>query len=66
MNREPSARYCSTCGRKHRVMEICPEKPGFFELLRAWARGERSAMAWLAVSGLAVIIFLNVLAIEAF
>jgi hypothetical protein len=46
------------------MMEICPEKPGLLELLSAWGRGERSAMAWLAVGGICLLIVVNMLAIQ--
>jgi len=65
MRHDFSSRYCSTCGGAHRMMDVCPEKLGFFELWGAWARAERSAMAWLAFGGLCLFIFLNMVAIQA-
>jgi len=54
---------CAACGGQHGLMEICPEKPGFLELLAAWGAGERNAMTWLAFGGLLVFVFLIALAI---
>jgi hypothetical protein len=42
-----------------------PGEAWILELLAAWVRGARSAMAWLAFGGLCLFIFLNMVAIEA-
>ena len=57
---DPSYRECATCGGAHRVMEPCPEKPGFFQLIGMWLEGERPAEAYVAVSGSCLILVLTV------
>ena len=54
---------CATCGSAHRIMEACPEKPGFFRLLGMWRDGERPVEAYLAVAGTCLFLFLLVVAL---
>lgn len=65
MEHHPTARFRSTCGGAHRLMEMCPAKPTFFDLLSAWMRGEHKPMAWLAVGGLCVFVVLMAMVIPA-
>jgi hypothetical protein len=55
---------CSSCGRRHVLMELCPVKPGLRECLLQFIDGERDAVAWLAFVGLAAVLFVTVLAIQ--
>ena len=60
---DPSYQDCATCGSAHRIMEPCPEKPGFFGLAGMWRDGERPPEAYLAVAGSCLFLFLVVLAL---
>lgn len=53
-------RVCDHCGGTHRLMEICPESPGFTDYLRGWLEGDRGAKNYIAVYGLAILLTLNV------
>jgi hypothetical protein len=56
--------HCATCDGSHGGMQICPEKPGYTELWRAWVNWERSGLARVAVLGAWLLVFLLVLALR--
>ena len=58
-----SYRECGTCGGAHRIMDVCPEKPDFFQLMRMWLSGDRPLEGYLAMGGTCLFVFLIVLAL---
>jgi hypothetical protein len=60
---DPSYHECAACGGAHRIMEPCPDKPGFLRLIGMWLDGERPVEAYLAVGASCLFLFLIVLAL---
>jgi hypothetical protein len=44
-------------------MDVCPEKPDFFQLMRMWLSGDRPLEGYLAMGGTCLFVFLIVLAL---
>ena len=53
--KEKGLRDCEACGGQHRLMSICPAKPGLCALISEWMDGARSPMHWIAVGGITVL-----------